>query len=56
MKQAAIYRSHSVTRTRPPYPNAATRRQMFAHFLDLVLVGAIGMAFGAVVLFLPVLA
>ena len=56
MKQAAIFTNVPVTRSRPAFPNAATRRQMFVHLLDLALVGAIGMAFGAVVLFLPVLA
>ena len=56
MKQATMYRNAPVYRTKPVFPNAATRRQMFDHIMELVLVGAIGAAFGAVILFLPVLA
>ena len=39
-----------------PYPNAATRKQVLNRFVDLLLVGAIGMVFAAIVLLMPVLA
>lgn len=39
-----------------PYPNAATRKQILSKFVDLLLVSAIGIAFAAILLFLPVLA
>lgn len=56
MKAATVYRQMPVTRQGLPYPNAATRRQIMHRFVDLLLVSAIGIAFAAMVLFLPVLA
>ena len=54
--KAATYRQSQAPRQGIPYPNAATPRQIMNRFMDLLLVGAIGMAFAAIVLFLPVLA
>lgn len=56
MKAATIYRQMTAHRRGLPYPNAATRKQILNRFVDLLLVGAIGMAFAAMVLILPVLA
>lgn len=56
MKAATIYRQMPVRRQALPYPNAATRKQIIHRFVDLLLVGAIGMAFAAMVLLLPALA
>lgn len=56
MKTATVYHRMPATRTGLPYPNAATRRQVLNKLVDLLLVGAIGIAFAAIVLFLPVLA
>ena len=39
-----------------PYPNAATRREIFNKFIDLLLVGAIGAGAAAILLFLLALA
>ena len=56
MKAATVYRRMPAQARPLPYPNAATRKQILQKFVDLLLVGAIGMAFAAIVLFLPVLA
>lgn len=56
MKAATVYRQSHTVRQGLPYPNAATHRQIMNRLMDLLLVGAIGMAFAAIVLFLPVLA
>lgn len=56
MKAATVYHRMPVTRQALPYPNAATPRQIMTKFVDLLLVSAIGIAFAAIMLFLPVLA
>ena len=56
MKAATIYRQMPTRRQVPAYPNAATRKQILNRFVDLLLVGAIGMAFAAMVLLMPLLA
>lgn len=56
MKAATIYRQMPTRRQAPAFPNAATRKQIINRFVDLLLVGAIGMAFAAMVLVLPILA
>lgn len=56
MKTAAVYRQMPAMPQALPYPNAATRKQILRRFVDLLLVGAIGVAFAAIILFLPVLA
>jgi len=38
-----------------PYPNAATRKEMFHKMLDTLLVAASGMGIGAILLLLMVL-
>lgn len=47
MKTASVYRSTRIA----PYPNAATRREIFNKVLDYVLVGACGMGIAAMLLF-----
>jgi len=56
MKTAVMYQKPRVNYARPAFPNAASRRQTMRHLADLALVVAIGLAFSAIVLFLPVLA
>ena len=54
MKTAVVYRNaprHAVR-----YPNAADRRQMFNKFIDRLLIGAIGIGFATILLFLAALA
>lgn len=54
MKTATIRRYDFNTRPKIPYPNAATRKEMFHKFLDLLLMGAIGAGLAASLLFLLV--
>ena len=56
MKTAVMYQRPRAAYAKPAYPNAATRRQAVNHLVDLALIIAIGLAFSAIVLFLPVLA
>ncbi|MBQ9838361.1 MAG: hypothetical protein IJO56_02530 [Oscillospiraceae bacterium] len=56
MKAATVYRQMPNVRRGAPYPNAASRREVLHRFVDFLLVGAIGIAFAALVLFMPVLA
>ena len=56
MKAATVYRQMPRPRRELPYPNAATRRQVLTRLVDFLLVGALGMAFAAIVLIMPVLA
>ena len=56
MKAATMYRQIPTVRQGLSHPNAATPRQIMNRIVDLLLVGAIGMAFAAIVLFLPILA
>lgn len=56
MKTATAYCTDYVKKPNLPYPNAATRRQLLGKFLDLLLVGAIGMGAAAIVLFAMALA
>lgn len=56
MKAATIYRRMPVKCEALPYPNAATHRELMHKFVDLLLVSAMGIAFAAIVLFLPILA
>ena len=56
MKAATVYVRQSRPQPRLTYPNAASRRQIMNRVMDLLLMGAIGMAFAAIVLFLALLA
>lgn len=56
MKTAAAYRTDYAKMPNLPYPNAATRREILGKFLDLLLVGAIGVGAAAIFLFILVLA
>lgn len=52
MKTAVNYQT---TKTRVPYPNAASRQQLLHRFLDLALMAAIGAGLAASLMFLLVL-
>ena len=56
MKTAAMHRSDLANRPNLPYPNAATKRQIFDRFIDLLLMAALGVGTAACVLFILVLA
>lgn len=56
MKTAAVYPSVRSARPRIPYPNAASRRQVFAKAVDFLLMAASGAGAAAIVLFLLALA
>lgn len=56
MKTEAIYRPEITIRPSLPYPNAATRREVFEKILDHLLIGAIGIGSVAIILFLLTLA
>ena len=56
MKTEAIYRPEVTVRSAIPYPNAATKREMFEKILDHLLIGAIGIGSVAIILFLLALA
>jgi hypothetical protein len=47
MKATTVYRTDFKSLPRIPYPNAATRKEMFHKFLDMLLVGAIGAGLAA---------
>lgn len=55
MKTTVLYRSDYAHRPNLPYPNAATRREMFSKILDLLLVAALGAGAAAILLFLAAL-
>lgn len=52
MKTTAIYQTDYANRPNLPYPNATTRRELVNNFLDLLLMGALGMGAAAILLFL----
>ncbi len=55
MKTTAIYRTDYAPRPNLPFPNAATRKDILHRFLDLLLMGALGMGAAAILLFMLVL-
>ena len=52
MKTNVLYRTNYANRPNLPYPNAATRRELFGKFLDLLLMAALGAGSAAILLFL----
>ena len=56
MKTATVRRTNYAQMPNLPYPNAATRREILGKFLDLLLVGAIGVGAAAIFLFMLALA
>ena len=56
MKTAAIHRTDLANRPNLPYPNAATKRQLFQRFIDLLLMAALGAGAAASILFILALA
>lgn len=55
MKTATIRKTSASALPNLPYPNAASRRELFNKVLDLLLVGAMGAGAAAVLLLLMVL-
>ena len=51
MKTTILYRSDYANRPNLPYPNAATRKEIFSKFLDLLLMAALGAGAAAILLF-----
>ena len=56
MKTAAAHRTDLANRPNLPYPNAATKRQIFDRFVELLLMAALGISAAAIVLFILALA
>ena len=52
MKATATRKGYYTPQTNLPYPNAATRREIFQKILDLLLMAAIGIGAATVALFL----
>ena len=52
--KAALYKPYCRPSIRVPYPNAATRRQIFHKLLDTSLVAASGMGIAATLLLMMV--
>jgi hypothetical protein len=55
MKTKTIYRTTYANQPHIPYPNAATRREIFDKVLDLLLMAAMGVGAAAIILFMLVL-
>ena len=56
MKTTAARHTHLTNRPQLPYPNAATKRQLFDRFIELLLMAALGIGAAAIVLFILALA
>lgn len=56
MKTATVQRTDFANRPKLPYPNAATKRQIFDRFVELLLMAALGIGAAAAVLFILALA
>lgn len=56
MKTATVHRADLANRPLLPHPNAATKRQIFDRFIELLLMGALGVGAAAIVLFTLALA
>ena len=51
MKTTTLYRTNYTNRPNLPYPNAATRKEIFSKFLDLLVIAAMGAGTAAILLF-----
>lgn len=56
MKTITVHRTDLASRPNLPYPNAATKRQIIDRFVELLLMGALGVGAAAIVLFILALA
>ncbi len=54
--KTAVCRTNRNIRNAVPFPNAATRRQVFQKFIDFALMSAISLGLAAIILFLFALA
>ena len=52
MKTVTAHHNNFARRPNIPYPNAATTRQLWNKFIDLLLMGAMGAAGAAILLFI----
>ena len=52
MKSVTVSRTNYAQLPRIPYPNAATRREVFHKLLDTVVMGAIGISCAVILLFI----
>lgn len=55
MKASVLTHTDYANRPNLPYPNAATRQEIFNKFLDLLLMAALGIGAAAILLFLVAL-
>lgn len=56
MKTSAMHRTDFANRPHLPYPNAATKRQIFDRFIELLLMAALGAGAAASILLVLALA
>ena len=56
MKTITAHQVNLARRPNLPYPNAATKRQIFDRFIELLLMAALGIGAAAIVLFFLALA
>jgi len=56
MKTATVRHADFAKRPRLPYPNAATKRQIFDRFIELLLMAALGAGAAASILLILALA
>lgn len=56
MKTVTARRANLASRPNLPYPNAATKRQIIDRFIELLLMGALGIGSAAILLFILALA
>ena len=56
MKTVTTRKSNSQRRCSVPYPNAATKQELFDHFFELLLAAAVGIGAAAILLFILAIA
>lgn len=56
MKTVITKKTHSHQHCGAPYPNAATKQQLFDQFVELLLAAAIGIGAAAILLFILAIA
>ena len=56
MKTTIIHRQNAKTRSRIPYPNAATKKEILHNIVDALLSAAFGAALATIVLLLMAIA
>ena len=56
MKTVTTRKPYSQRRCGVPFPNAATKQELFDHFVELLLAGAVGIGAAAILLFILAIA